>query len=82
MAESGMKRGAAATGRTCKEFRDQALGDYVLSDGGVCPCGTNFSARPLLHQRRPVGGGPSANIWPWWPLQRTQWYSVLGTISQ
>ena len=38
-------------------------------------------ARPLLHQRCPVGLGPSLKTWPWWPPQRTQWYSVRGTIS-
>ena len=26
--------------------------------------GTNFSAMPLLHQRLPVGGGPSLKTWP------------------
>ena len=26
----------------------------------------------------PVGLGPSSKIWPWWPPQFLQWYSVLG----
>jgi hypothetical protein len=34
--------------------------------------GMNFSATPLLHQRFPVGGGPSSKMWPWWPPQRAQ----------
>ena len=43
--------------------------------------GMNFRATPLLHQRLPVGGGPSSKTWPWWPPQRIQWYSVRGKIS-
>src|SRR6266436_162171 len=43
--------------------------------------GMNRSATPLLHQRCPVGGGPSSNTCPWWPPQRTQWYSVRGQIN-
>src|SRR5712691_11240359 len=43
--------------------------------------GMNRSATPLLHQRCPVGGGPSSNMCPWWPPQRTQWYSVRGQIN-
>ena len=34
--------------------------------------GINFRATPLLHQRFPVGGGPSLKTWPWWPPQRAQ----------
>src|SRR5215510_9741817 len=41
----------------------------------------NRNATPLLHQRSPVGGGPSSKTCPWWPPQRTQWYSVRGKIS-
>src|SRR5215510_11296893 len=41
----------------------------------------NRNATPLLHQRSPVGGGPSSNTCPWWPPQRTQRYSVRGQIS-
>src|SRR6266487_2442380 len=43
--------------------------------------GMNRSATPLLHQRCPVGGGPSSNTCPWWPPQRTQCYSVRGQIN-
>src|SRR5690606_33493612 len=39
------------------------------------------SESPLLQKRRPVGAGPSLKMWPWWPPQRRQWYSVRGTIS-
>ena len=45
---------------------------HVLSAGIGSPVGTNRRARPLLHQRWPVGGGPSLKICPWCPLQRTQ----------
>ena len=38
--------------------------------------GRNVSATPLLHQRSNVGAGPSWNTCPWWPPQRTQWYSM------
>src|ERR671935_1593096 len=41
----------------------------------------NRNATPLLHQRCPVGGGPSSKTCPWWPPQRTQWYSVRGQSS-
>src|SRR3712207_7405647 len=39
--------------------------------------GTNFSATPFMHQRWPVGGGPSSKTWPRCPPQRRQWTSVL-----
>src|SRR5688572_18039804 len=55
---------------------------FQLRRGGRgVPAGMKRSARPLLHQRCPVGLGPSSKTWPWWPPQRAQWYSVRGRIS-
>ena len=34
--------------------------------------GMNLRATPLLHQRLPVGCGPSLKTWPWCPPQRAQ----------
>jgi hypothetical protein len=62
---------AILTGRS--EFKHAG---YVLPLLGI-----NFNATPLLHQRLPVGCGPSSKTWPWWPPQRMQWYSVRGRIS-
>ena len=36
----------------------------------------NLSAMPFMHQRWPVGGGPSSKTWPRWPPQRRQTTSV------
>src|SRR6056297_808076 len=66
--------------RQC-ECEDTVSHAEVLSSGNSSPSGTKRSARPLLHQRWPVGGGPSSKTWPWWPPQRMQWYSVRGRIS-
>jgi hypothetical protein len=47
------------------EARDQAEADEPFRDYQALPvCGINFSATPLLHQRCPVGAGPSSKRWP------------------
>jgi hypothetical protein len=50
-------------------LRDDAKAgrNQILPDLGI-----NFRTTPLLHQRFPVGGGPSLKTWPWWPPQRAQ----------
>src|SRR2546423_11683770 len=68
----------------CLAARSQSATSWRL--GSECiqlvsVLGMNRSATPLLHQRCPVGGGPSSNTCPWWPPQRTQWYSVRGQIN-
>jgi len=45
---------------------------HVRDVGRDSPVGTNWRANPLLHQRCPVGGGPSLKTWPWCPPHRTQ----------
>lgn len=50
---------AAAIGRCCV-----ATGQS-LNAGSGSPAGTKIKAGPLLHQRFPVGRGPSSKTRPW-----------------
>jgi hypothetical protein len=50
----------------------QPLALYLSTGHALLLFGINFNATPLLHQRFPVGGGPSSKTWPWWPPQRMQ----------
>lgn len=53
--------------------RSATLQDIKKPDCQALPIlGINLSATPLLHQRFPVGCGPSLKTWPWWPPQRAQ----------
>src|SRR5262249_39722937 len=52
-----------------EESQRQQRGDpnfhsYVLNAGSGSSVGTKLRATPLLHQRWPVGGGPSSNTCP------------------
>jgi hypothetical protein len=38
--------------------------DPAVSNQALPVLGTKRNATPLLHQRCPVGGGPSSNTWP------------------
>src|SRR5262249_45574967 len=86
----GLHTPEAATGerrllvrRECRggerDGEDEQRGERAPHDSSP---GTNLSATPLLHQRCPVGGGPSSNTCPWCPPQRMQWYSVRGSSSR
>jgi len=57
---------------TAGESRNFRWGTLVQS----CPSGTNFSAKPFIQYRLPVGGGPSSKTWPRWELHRAQSTSV------